>query len=109
MRSMVIQLVTGLTIVVAEIPMRQVHRNLPYETRWWLRYVAQMCNLLAPYYVLYIDANSCIQDLSFFDDPHHLSAREVVHLKQRLGILLGPSTVDLSSQSTAYQEGSARL
>jgi hypothetical protein len=109
MRSMVIQLVTGLTIVVAEIPMRQVHRNLPYETRCWPRYVAQMCNLHAPYYVLYIDANSWIQGLSFFDDPHHLSAAGVVQLKQRLGILLGPSTVDLSLQSAAYLQGSARL
>jgi hypothetical protein len=91
------------------MPMRQVHRNLSYDTRWWLQYVAQMCNLLAPYYVIYVDTNSWIQGDSLFDDPHRLSAQGTVQFKQRLSILLGPATVDLSPQSTAYLQGSSCL
>jgi hypothetical protein len=105
----VIQFVAGLRIIVVEMSMSQVHRNLSYDTWWWLQYVAQMRNLLAPYYVIYVDTKNWNQDDSLFDGLHRLSAQGEVQFKQHLGILLGPATVDLSSQSTAYLQGSSRL
>jgi hypothetical protein len=74
-----------------------------------LQHVAQIRNLLAPDYIIYFDANSWIQGHSLFDDPHHLPARGAVQFKQRLGILLGHATLDLSLQSTAYLQGNSRL
>jgi hypothetical protein len=46
--------------------MYQADRKLVYDTMWWLRYVAHIRNLLAPYHVNYIDATNWIQEQSLF-------------------------------------------
>lgn len=74
-----------------------------------LQHVVQICNLLAPDYVIYIDANSWIHGHSLFDDPHHPPAQGAVKFKQGLCILLGHTTLDLLPQFTAYLQGNSRL
>lgn len=74
-----------------------------------LQHVAQLCNLLAPDYVIYLEANSRMQDYSLFDDPHHLPAQGDVQFKQRLCILLAHATLDRSPQSAANLQGNSSL
>jgi hypothetical protein len=93
----------GVTIAVVEMPMRQAHRRLFYDTDWWPQYVSHVRGLLAPYRVTYVDASHWIQDDSLFDDPLHLSARGAAQFSQRLGSLLGPGPTDLSALSGPSQ------
>jgi hypothetical protein len=99
----------GLTIAVVEMPMRQAHRKLFYDTTWWPLYVEHIRNLLAPYHVIYVDASGWFQDDSPFDDPLHLSAGGAAQFSRRLGSLLKPNFQNLSAHSAAASEpGSSR-
>ena len=100
-----IQLITGQTFVAVVMLVRQ-HRNLFHNRVWW--YVVPTCNSLAPYYIVYFDANNWIKGGALFDDSHHLSAEGAVQFQPRLGALLG-ATADLLPQSIAHLQGSSRL
>jgi hypothetical protein len=90
----------GLTAAVVEMPMRGKHRRLFYDTPWWSQYVTHVRDLLAPFNVIYVDANDWIQDDALFDDPLHLSTRGAAQLSERLGRLLGSSAPHLTAHST---------
>ena len=109
-RSKVIQFVTGLTIVEVEMPICEVHRNLAHDKRWWLEYIAQMGNLLAPHHLIYVDEKSWIQDDSPFDDPFHFCPQGAAQFSKRFSSLLSSDTADLSKHSAvASVQGSPRL
>lgn len=106
----VIQVVSELTSAVVEMPMYQADRKLFYDTMWWLRYVAHVRNLLAPYHGNYVDATNWIQEQSLFDDLLHLSGKGAGQFSQRLGSQLGPNTAILSTRPAAASvPGSSRL
>jgi len=84
--------------------MRGAHRNLFYDAVCWPQYVAHVRELLAPYNVIYVDASTWIQDDSLFADPLHLSASGAAQFSERLGILLGPNSQNLSVNSTVASE-----
>ncbi len=109
-RSKVIQFVTGLTIVEVEMLIHRVHRNLSYDKRWRLECVAQMCNLLAPHHLIWVDEKSWIQDDSPFDDPLHFCPQGAAQFSQRFSSLLSSDTANLSKHSAvASVQGSPRV
>jgi hypothetical protein len=89
----------GISIVVVEMPMRQAHRSLFYDTRWWNQYVAHIRDLLLSFDVTFIDASRWIENDSFFADPLHLSDEGAVQFSHRLGNLLAPDLGRLSARS----------
>jgi hypothetical protein len=89
---------------------RHVHRKLSYDKRWRLEYIAQMCNLLAPHHLIYVDEKSWIQDDSLFDDPLHFWSRGATQFSQRFSSLLSSDTANLSKHSAvASVQGSPRV
>jgi hypothetical protein len=105
--SKVIQFVTGLTFVEVEMLICRVRRNLK---RWRLKCVAQMCNLLAPHHLIWVDEKSWIQDDLPFDDPLHFCPQGVAQFSQRFSSLLSSDTANLSKHSAvASVQGSPRV
>lgn len=98
----------GFTVAVVEMPMRSAHRNMFYDTPWWLQYVAHIRNLLEPYGVTYIDASKWIQDDSLFDDPLHLSTEGAAQFSERLGRMLYCRSAPPVAETTATAAGSSR-
>ena len=90
----------GLTIAVVEMPMREQHRRLFYDTPGWSQYTSHIRNLLAQFNVIYVDASDWIQEDALFDDPLHLSTRGAAQFSQRLGRLLGSLPPHLATDST---------
>jgi hypothetical protein len=104
-----IQILASLTIAAAEMPIHQVHRKLFCDTTWWLRYVAHIRNLLAPYRVIYRDVGNWIQGTLLFDEPLYLFAQVAAQFSQRLGNLPGDDTTNLSTLSAVTSApGSSR-
>lgn len=75
----------GLSVAVVEMPMRQAHRRMFYDTSWWEQYVAHVRTLLAAFPVTFIDASHWIRDDSQFDDPLHLGKSGAEEFSRRLG------------------------
>jgi hypothetical protein len=94
-RSTGIQLVTRPMTVVVEMPF--------YDSIWWPQCVAKVRDLLAPNYVVYVDASND----TLFDDPLHRSVLAAAQFMQRLGSLFGPDIANLSAHSAAaFAQGS---
>jgi hypothetical protein len=91
----------GISIVVVEIPMRQAHRSLFYDTPWWNQYVAHIRDLLLPFDVTFIDASRWIENDSLFADPLHLSDEGAAQFSRQLGNLLGPDALRPSARLSA--------
>jgi|SRR5271166_432386 len=96
----------GIRLVIVEMPMRQTHRRLFYDTAGWSQYVAHIRNLLTPHHAIYIDASHWIQDDSLFDDPLHLSPKGAAQFSQRLGSLLGPNSPNFAGHAASPEPGS---
>jgi hypothetical protein len=93
-----------ISVVVIEMPMRQAHRNLFYDTPWWNLYVAHIRKLLIPLGVSFVDASRWIEDDSLFADPLHLSDEGAVQFSQRLGGLLAPDVARFRMPSSSRIE-----
>jgi hypothetical protein len=91
----------GISIVVVEMPMRQAHRTLFYDTPSWNQYVAHIRNLLVSFGATFVDASRWVENDSLFADPLHLSDEGAAQFSHRLGNLLGPEVVRLSVNSAA--------
>jgi len=89
----------GVSVVVVEMPMRAAHRHLFYDTAWWQQYTAHLRDLLAPYNVMFIDANDWITDEALFNDPLHLNPAGAAQFSERLGSQLAPVSHTLSARS----------
>jgi hypothetical protein len=93
----------GLAIVVVEMPMRQTHRELFYDTPWWRDYVAQLRVLLAPYRVMFVDASDWAND-SLFADSLHLTNRGAAQFSQHLGTSLAGDLLSVFVHSAVPPE-----
>jgi hypothetical protein len=86
----------GISIVVVEMPMRQAHRRLFYDTPWWNQYVAHIRDLLPPFNLTFVDASRWIENDSLFADPLHLSDEGAAQFSRLLGKALAPDVGRLS-------------
>jgi hypothetical protein len=75
----------GATVTIVEMPMRQRHRVLFYDTGCWPDYVAHVRSLLGNDRVNFIDASAWIEDESLFKDLLHLSPAGAEQFSRRLG------------------------
>jgi hypothetical protein len=86
---------------MVEMPKYQVHCKPFYDTMWWQRYAAHICNLLVPNQLIYVDTSNWIPDDPPLDDPLHLPGAHAAQLSQPLGSLLDPDMAILSAHSAA--------
>lgn len=94
---------------MVEMPLRQAHRNLLYDTLWWRHCIARARTSLVPSHVSYVDASTWVHNEALFADPLHSTIWIAARFGQRLGRLLGPKPANLSAHpAAAFETGSSR-
>jgi hypothetical protein len=75
---------SGATVSIVEMPMRQRHRALFYDTGCWNEYVTHLRSLLGNDRVNFIDASAWIEDEGLYKDALHLSVAGAEQFSRRL-------------------------